>query len=63
MLFRSPPRFGVAFRKRGQLSEIIHARVSNMALINLDEAFAYHYARAPDPRRLNGLVRLPCAGQ
>src|SRR6476661_5590976 len=34
-------------------------RVSlGMALVNLDEAFAYHYARAPDPRRSNGAVRL-----
>src|SRR5207244_7396814 len=52
------PRLGIAFRKRGCLSEIIHAGISGMALVNLDEAFAYHDARAPDPRCLNGPVRL-----
>src|SRR5438046_68838 len=52
------PRLGIALSERGYLSEIIHARISGMALINLDEAFANHNARTPDPRCLNAAVRL-----
>src|SRR5205814_8104633 len=38
-------------------------RVSGIALVNLDEAFAYHDARSADPRCLNASVRILGASQ
>src|SRR4029453_12173995 len=48
------PRLGVTLCELSYVGAIIHARISGMALVNLDEAFAYHNARTPDPRRANG---------